>query len=158
MTQLVAQGGRSDIAGLKKAAESVQGSGAIEIRLDTKIEIPFSPDLRIGWMIKASLWSFERTVKLIPGVHLDRPITWNDNGEEGVLYIEARSNPLPILLAIVVALLPYLAALGIVLALSFIGWKIWDAAKEAGAGAVFLVIGVLAVVLFITKGKVPGVG
>ena len=55
------------------------------------------------------------------------------------------------------ALMP-LGILGIVLALSFMGWKVWDAAKGAGAGAVFLVIGVLAVVLFITKGKVPGVG
>jgi hypothetical protein len=161
---LVAQG--RSVEGLQRAAQDVEGSGTIQITLDTKIEIPWSPDLRLGWAVKSGIWSLERTVKMIPGVHLDRKISWVDNGEQGTLTIEARNNPAPFILApIVAALLPWLVGLGIVLILAVIGWKIFQAAARsvegvAGkAGVLLMVVGIAAVVMIASgKGKLPGVG
>ena len=154
-------------ASLQRAVRNVEGSGTIQITLDTKIEIPWSPDIRTGWAVKSGIWSLERTVKAIPGVHLDRQITWVDNGEQGTLTIAARSNPVPVILAaIVAALLPWLVGLGIVLALAFIGWKliVQPAARKVqevagGFGIVLMMVGIVAVVMIASgKGKIPGVG
>lgn len=161
--KLVAAG--TNLDALQAAANKVQGSGTIVIDIDTKVEIPFAPDIPIGWIIKSHLAAFQWTIKRIPGVHLDKDITWTDNGERGRLTIEARSNPLPILGPIVLAMLPWLIGIGIVVALAIIGWKVFDAGKEAvksvagDAGIALMLVGIVVVFMLVAgKGKIPGVG
>ena len=164
---LVAQG--RSVESLQSAVRYLEGSATLQITLDTKIEIPWSPDLRLGWAVKSGLWTLEKTIRAIPHVNLNRKITWVDDGEQGVLTISAREN-MPIVLApIVAALLPWLIGLGIILVLAVIGWKVFQAAARGagravekiggGFGIVLMVVGIVAVVMIASgKGRIAGVG
>ena len=154
----VARGTGLDLTRFQQIASTIEGSGAIEIELDTRIEIPFAPDIHLGRLIRLHLSALDLALKAIPGVHLDNPITFTEGVGRGVLRIEVRNNPVLVVLGpVVAALIPWLVGLGIVLTLMLIGWVLLK--KVAGGSStlalVFLGLALVAVLYFMAKGKIP---
>ena len=162
---LIAQGTGADVDVLQAVANRTEGSGVIELTLDTRIKKfwfipdPLFPDIEIGNLVKAGLAAFQSTIKAIPGVHLDRNITWTQYDGFGVLRIEARNNPLPVILGPIVAtLIPWLIRLRpwiIGLGSLILGWKLFGGPAASGVKSVaksattFMLIILAAIVIFV---------
>ena len=155
----VARGTHVDLSRLQQIANTVRGSGAIVLHLDTRVEIPFAPDIHLGPMIRLNLKALDLALRAIPGVHLDNPITFTESAGRGVLRIEARNNPVPLILGpIVAALIPWLIGLGIILTLILIGWVLLKKAlggSPVAIGIILLIVAAGLIYFALTKGKIP---
>ena len=167
--KLVAQGNASDVGRLQSLANVTEGSGGIEFDIDTQFDIPgpwwlTGPDIKIGGAIAAGIGGLEAILKAIPGVHLDHGIKWTQLDGHGILRIDVRNNPVPIILgAVVAAVLPWLAVLVVVGVVLIIGWKLFKGAIAGDANSIIIIVVIAAVVLVFLSvkkggGKVPGFG
>ena len=155
----VARGTGVDLNRFQQIANTIEGSGAVVIHLDTRVEIPFFPDIHLGPLIRLHLKALDLALRAIPGVHLDNPISFQEANGRGVLRIEARNNPVPLILGpIVAALIPWLIGLGIILTLILIGWVLLKKAlggSPAAIGIILLIAAAVVIYFAMSKGKLP---
>lgn len=160
--ELVASGDGSNLDRLKAVANRTPGSGVLEFDIDTEFDIPgpnwlTGPDIKIGGAIKAGIAALELTLKAIPGVHLDKGVQWTQLDGHGILRIEVRNNPVPLILGpVVLATLPWLLKFGAILVGLIISWKLIKGDVAGGGTTIFLVIVAVVVLLFVFSGGIKG--
>ena len=162
MARLVASGDGANLSLLQSVANNLKGSGILEFDIDTQFDIPgpnwlTGPDIKIGGAIKAGVGALEVVLKRIPGVHLDHGIEWTQLDGHGILRIEVRNNPVPLVLGpVVLATLPWLLKFGAILVGLIISWKLIKGDVAGGGTTIFLVIVAVLVLLFVFSGGIKG--